>query len=318
MNCDTIESKNKLLSARLEIFIITYNRSPLLAKTLDQLGDSPFSNCKITVLDNCSKDETVSVVNSKKYKFCNFNIVTHKINIGASANILRAIELSEGLYTWLLCDDDNYDFSDCSDVIDAVINEEYDLIHMGAHKEFWKYGTMSATPKELIKIGYPYFKYSSFLPCNLFRTERFQKTINTAYENIVNWYPHMPFLVEFFNNEDKIYISKNQIVTASISYSGFQGVKVMKKWSNLTELLIDRRYKLIFILNQGLMVKENNSPSINRALISYGINVLCNRNFSVISRLLQFAGIWQILILTSSVLLSPVWYVNRKLLLKNL
>lgn len=305
-------AKLEMLSTKLEIFIITYNRSTLLLNTLEQLKNSPFSFCKITVLDNCSTDNTVSIANSKIAEFKNLCLISHKLNIGAGANALRVIELSNGIYTWLLCDDDNYDFSDCSDVIDAILNETYDLIHMGAHDEYWKYGAIAATPKELLTIGYPYFKYCSFLPCNLFRTKRFYCSINKAYENIHNWYPHIPFLLDFLTNSDLIYISKNRIVTASVSYSGSLGQEVLKKWFNCANLMSERKYKLIFILNQGLIVKKDITNPINKVLISNGANVIFNRNFEIILKLFLFTDFLQSILLLLSIIISPVWYFKRK------
>jgi glycosyltransferase involved in cell wall biosynthesis len=309
--------KLELLASKLEIFIITYNRSLLLANTIDQLCNSPFSFCKITVLDNCSTDNTLEIANEQKNKFKDFNVISHKINIGAGANALRAIEMSNGLYTWLLCDDDNYDFSDCSDVIDVILNEKYDLIHMGAHKEFWKYGAYSASPKDLMNMGYPYFKYSSFVPCNLFRTQRFYDSINIAYENINCWFPHMPFLLDFFKNGDQVYTAKNQIVTASISYSGSLGNTVLKKWAILADLLTENQDKLLFILNQGIVVRKNKNTSLNKVLMSYGLNVIYNKNFQIIFKIFRYAGLEQSILIFFSILFSPAWYLKRTFLTKD-
>ena len=46
----------------LEIIVITYNRAELLGTTLDRLAASPFSTCRITVLNNASTDHTQQVV----------------------------------------------------------------------------------------------------------------------------------------------------------------------------------------------------------------------------------------------------------------
>ena len=78
----------------LEIIVITYNRAELLGTTLDRLAASPFSTCRITVLNNASTDHTQQVVWQKQSLFTNLRLVSNVVNIGGDANILRAVELA--------------------------------------------------------------------------------------------------------------------------------------------------------------------------------------------------------------------------------
>ena len=41
-----------MLEDLLELVLITYNRSEYLDNTLKQFADSPFKNCKMTIIDN--------------------------------------------------------------------------------------------------------------------------------------------------------------------------------------------------------------------------------------------------------------------------
>jgi glycosyltransferase involved in cell wall biosynthesis len=102
-----------MLEEDLEILLITYDRAKDLEKTLNQVLNSPFKNCKITVIDNCSPDDTPQVCAYFQKLFSNLEIIRHKKNIGSSPNYLRAVELSSSNYTWVLCDDDTFDFSNC-------------------------------------------------------------------------------------------------------------------------------------------------------------------------------------------------------------
>ena len=313
VNIETKKIAPEYLYEKLEIYIITYNRALLLSNTLQQLKSSPFSSCKITVLNNCSTDSTLSIAESHASNFKYFSIHTNKINIGSPANVIRAIELSKGIYTWVLCDDDDYNFSDCNDVISAILSENVDLVHVGAHKDFWKYGGIIATPSELIAKGYPYFKYCSFLPCNLFKTQRFYDSITKAYNNIHNWYPHLPFLIEFLENNDQMYISKNQIVLAGIGAQDYREEELMLNWANCASLLTHKRYKLLFLISQGIKVEKNEKNQVYRALFSYGANLIYNRNYKIIIKVLLTAGLIHSVILFSAILISPAWYLKRKL-----
>ena len=119
-----------MIEEKMEIILITYNRSKYLDNTLNQFLNSPFKNCKFTVLDNCSPDNTPDICAKYEKLFPNMHIVRHSTNIGGNANILRAVETSESKYTWILGDDDNYDFSTVDDVIDAVVSDKYDFIYV--------------------------------------------------------------------------------------------------------------------------------------------------------------------------------------------
>ncbi len=110
-----------VLADELELTLITYNRADALARTLEQLATSPFAACRLTVLDNCSTDGTAGGVRGlRAERFPELRVVRHARNIGAEANYLRALETMERPYGWVLCDDDDLDFSDCDDVIAAI------------------------------------------------------------------------------------------------------------------------------------------------------------------------------------------------------
>ena len=123
-----------MIEEKLEIVLITYNRYKDLNNTLKQFYDGPFSDCKFTILDNCSDDKTKEICEKYQNLFPNINIIRHLKNIGGNANILRAVETSTSLYTWVICDDDSYDFSECQDIINAINSGKYDLISPGSQR----------------------------------------------------------------------------------------------------------------------------------------------------------------------------------------
>ena len=299
--------KQRLLLTKLEIVLITYNRNNLLRNTLTKLASSPFSKCKITILDNCSSDNTIETVKGMVNLFPRLHIITNKINIGGNANIIRAAEISNGIYTWILCDDDKYDFSDCEDVIDSIIEEKYNLIHMGAHEEYWGFGAIAASPRELISKGYPYFKYCSFLPCNLFRTQLFYHSIIQAYSNITNWYPHLPFLIEFYNRDERIYVAKKRIVSAIIGNQTYSSSLLFTKWINTSNYFSKKNEKLVFILNIDITVNNDKRISYNKIIASHGLNFLFKKNRLICLKLFRVTNILQMLLLIISIVFSPLW-----------
>jgi glycosyltransferase involved in cell wall biosynthesis len=227
---------------QLGVFIITYNRSQNLEKTLQYILDSVISDFPITVLNNCSTDDTVEIAESFKEKFSNLTIVSNKYNIGLGANFLKAFELSDFVYTWVLCDDDRIHIRDFDDVADVLTKSELDLIHVGAHvQNQWAFGGEIHSPKHLLNNGYPYFRFGSFLPCNIFKTASFIKFMVPAYENVVNAYPHMPFLFDMYLSDKMMYISENQLVFAQPSNSGYSYKRWLGWWMRTCELLTNKQ-----------------------------------------------------------------------------
>src|SRR4051812_4124120 len=105
---------------QLEILIFTYNRAESLRRTLSQFTSEPIRNCRLTVLDNHSTDNTPQVCSEAQGSHSNLRIVRHPKNIGGLANYLRAIELAAAPYSWVICDDDSYDFSKATDVFEEI------------------------------------------------------------------------------------------------------------------------------------------------------------------------------------------------------
>jgi glycosyltransferase involved in cell wall biosynthesis len=227
-----------LSSQDLGIYIITYNRSLALRQTLQYILDSPIRNFPITVLDNCSSDDTVEVVSEFFASIKKLKLISNKYNIGLGANFLKVFELDNFKYTWVLCDDDKINNFDIDDILHVVNKGEVELIHVGAHpQDKWPFGGQVSSPKELLSAGYPYFKFSSFIPCNIFKTESFLKLMVAAYENVGNVYPHMPFLFNLYNSDKQLYISKNQIVAAQPSDTGYSPKRWFGWWMRTCELL---------------------------------------------------------------------------------
>lgn len=233
-----------MIDEKLEIMIITYNRATYLRRTLAQLRESPFSHCKITILDNCSSDETPSVCREYQDLLHKITIIRHPRNIGACPNYLRAVELSTSPYTWVLCDDDSFDFTDCSDVIDAIEAGIVNLIYTSALGEFgWERG-MTTTSANLTKVGTNYLYLLSFVPSIIFKTEHFDsECIARGYRNSANLYPHFAFLKKSVQNNFSIYISKKNIVYRGLDDDYLSGLTWFTAWVNSCRTIQDRKLR---------------------------------------------------------------------------
>lgn len=214
-----------MIEDKLEINIITYNRARSLDRTLGQLRESPFAGCKITVLDNCSTDDTPQVCARHQEQFANLHVLRHKKNMGLSANYLRAVEISNGLYTWVLCDDDTYDFSDCQDVLDKIEEARFDWICVGAPGQYdWERG-LETTTRGLWKRGAKFFFVHTFVPSLIFKTETFDSECMTlGYANAVNNYPHHRFVQKGLERNLSEYVSRHVIVHRETQGNVYHGL----------------------------------------------------------------------------------------------
>lgn len=232
----------------LTVIITTFNRSQLLDETLVSLMDSPIKDCKIVVLNNHSTDKTLEVCDKYKELFPHFQVVTHPVNLGGgSENFLHSIEYCDTEYIWHLADDDRYDFSHFDDVKEALCSHNYDLIQVGAHDEgVWDWG-YSATPREFVKRGYDYFRFSSFLPCTIFKFSFFTKYMKETYAALHLRYPHMASLIGAYNEDASLYLSKHRIITAAIGAQRYSNEVPFKGFILLSDLLQNRDDKVICV-----------------------------------------------------------------------
>jgi len=90
----------------LSFCIPTYNRAACLVEALESIAAQATDNCEIVVSDNCSTDETQSVVTDFARRFDRLRYVRHSENRGVDRNIDSAVAASSGDYCWLFSDDD--------------------------------------------------------------------------------------------------------------------------------------------------------------------------------------------------------------------
>jgi hypothetical protein len=141
-------------------------------------------------------------------------VIRHKKNIGACANYLRAVELCSSPYTWILCDDDIFDFTECGDVVAAIETAKSDLISVGSPGQFdWERG-LTTTTRELLARGARYFGVFTFVPGVIFKNELFDsECLASGYRNIQNSYPHFLFVKKAYDRNCSVYVSQRQILS---------------------------------------------------------------------------------------------------------
>lgn len=105
---------NKLaLSEKLplvSVVVITYNSSKYVSKTLDSIKCQTYENIELIISDDCSSDNTVSVVEQwikkNKDRFKTVVLVNNPVNTGIAPNCNRGLYKSKGEWVKLIAGDD--------------------------------------------------------------------------------------------------------------------------------------------------------------------------------------------------------------------
>ena len=136
LNEDEIkEDEKKELNSRpiLTIAIPTYNRAEFLRKCLENVYSQVGNDCRFEILvcDNCSTDNTSTVIDEYKSKYETLVYCKNETNIGVSKNIQKVLELSKGEYINLHGDDDYFNEGVYSAIINMInANRDCDLMYL--------------------------------------------------------------------------------------------------------------------------------------------------------------------------------------------
>ena len=219
--------------------VYTYNRAELLAGTLEQLASSPFRGCPVTVLDNHSTDQTPAVCERFKSRFPQWRIIRHPKNIGGDANYLRAVELSQGEYTWPVCDDDTYDFSGADDILEALKAGKADLISVGVEGHNLP-GGYQGRARDLA-LAHSFFIPHSFIPSMIFRTALFDSAvIRRAYGNLDTLFPQLAWLSEAVERNISVYVSRRKVIRKGVNMS-YSSLYFLTSWIKCCRRIRDRQ-----------------------------------------------------------------------------
>lgn len=88
------------------IYIPTYNRSDLLSRAINSVLTQSYQNIELLVIDDCSTDDTVEVVNSFIERDKRIQLIENVKNSGACFSRNKAIQQASGQFVTGLDDDD--------------------------------------------------------------------------------------------------------------------------------------------------------------------------------------------------------------------
>ena len=93
------------MADKISVVLTTYNGEKFLKEQLDSLYNQTMLPDEIVVVDDCSNDKTVEIL--EKYKNTKgLRYYVNDVNIGVNKNFEKAIKLCQGDYI-ALCDQDD-------------------------------------------------------------------------------------------------------------------------------------------------------------------------------------------------------------------
>jgi len=223
---------NTPLNELLEIILVTYNRSRYLDETLGKLRHSPIANCKFTVIDNGSTDDTAQVCAKHASFFPNFHVRRNPFNVGISGNYLRALETAASEYTWIICDDDDFDFSHFDEIVEAITSRKYDIVSVGVpNHSVLPRGTVIRAPELIQDPRYNFFYTGSFIPCTIFRTKLVvPEMVLKGYYNIHTIFSNLFFFVYAVKQNALIYITRYDYIINRQENVGYRPLHLVIGW----------------------------------------------------------------------------------------
>lgn len=194
-----------------EPVIITFNRAHELEKTLAAFAALQDRHIILHVLDNCSTDQTASVVSKWQQDWPGLRYHRNAYNIGGNANILRALELTSSAYSWVIGDDDVWHLEHIEDVIVALHAQQADIIRLGwlIAPEFAGKTTLAT---ELFQKENFFFASVSMISATIVRRSLMTRHLNWAYQNICYSYPQLVPLIRTLREQPMLVHSLNQAV----------------------------------------------------------------------------------------------------------
>lgn len=204
----------------LSICIPTYQRprhlDTLLSKLAKQLEGLEPNLVKIYISDNCSDDETPTIVENHKSKL---PIIYNRNseNVGMMLNFVKVIEIAQGDFIWLFGDDDEFQNDKAIEMIVNVLkkhNPHLLILHEPNYsklkvdkffinvKEFFEYFT---------KFNPSLFWTQTWITANIIKRESFR--LEYAVSNINTFYMHMYGIMKGMKETNgSVYVLTEQLV----------------------------------------------------------------------------------------------------------
>lgn len=269
----------------ISIIIPVYNTEKYLEKCLDSVYNLDLQNKEIILVDDCSSDNSLKILNQYKQKYkSNTIVIEHKINQGLSAARNTGIKNAKGKYLFFLDSDDFIDAVEIENFFKEALEKDIEIL-VGNYYLFYS------------KYNIKKFKYSSKISKSEISGLTFiEKSFKNKCMSIVSWrslyrrdflIKNDLFFIKGLLHEDIPFTSMSLYLAEKVKYSdkyfyyyrqNREG-SIMKKLSykNYIHLLYITNYLLSFIEREKLQNKYFNRIIIGTYLMVVKDGKICDK-----------------------------------------
>jgi len=105
----------------------TRNRAKFIGATLESILVQATEEVEIVVLDGASTDNTEEVIRRYQERFPRLRYCRQETNMGIDRDFANAVDLADGEYCWLFCDDDLFK-PDAIQIVLETLKNDYALV----------------------------------------------------------------------------------------------------------------------------------------------------------------------------------------------
>lgn len=108
----------------VSVAMATYNGAKYLSEQLDSIIHQTYSNIEIVIVDDCSKDDTISIIKSYQEKYPFIHLFRNEQNSGVTKTFEKAISHCKGEYVALSDQDDIWLLHKITTLVNAIGNHD--------------------------------------------------------------------------------------------------------------------------------------------------------------------------------------------------
>lgn len=130
--------ENKKMNVKLTVSIPTFNRAVFLKECLENLVPqlAGRNDVEVNVIDNCSTDNTESVVKKFINSPSNIKYFKNASNLGYTGNQIKCFKYASGEYVSLLSDDDVYLDGEVDEILKVINKGKFAFIALNYYSFF--------------------------------------------------------------------------------------------------------------------------------------------------------------------------------------
>ena len=112
---------------KVSIIVPVYNTSKYLEKCLDSLVNQTLNDIEIIIINDCSTDKSLDIIEKYRKKQKNIKLINNKVNKGIGYNRNLGIKESKGDYILFVDSDDYIDNNYSEELYNYVVNNNLDI-----------------------------------------------------------------------------------------------------------------------------------------------------------------------------------------------